>query len=601
MNLIQSVSTIAAVLLVDTLALGVSVAAEQPDYQVYIVNPPISNQAIRPRRELPSTCQPGTKLQVMACRGEYEPASFIVETQRRLREVRVEVGTLQSASGAIAASAVDVRVVAPCFRRITDWPGSVNWVLLHDPDLLVIRRKAQPEERFAGTSAVTQAYTKTMYFTREPVDTPTLQPAHIHRRQQFWLTVHVPENASADIYRAPVKIIPKNAPAQELTLELTVPDFDLLPPKFEYSVYYPTWIEGGSLKPDNPQKYAVVSEQQYLSELRNMVEHGCTNPTIYGGPVLNEDGKLDYSLVERILDLREQAGMRGGALYLLGGGPVIIAARPLTPEEREGNVRWMREIVTWARQRGYSDVYVMGMDEATGEKVRAQRDSLSSIHEGGGGVFVANYGGFYELVGDLLDLPILLHPVHIELDKLAMMPAATFLDYPESVQQASDPGHLLQPRYQEIIRGVHDNGFKIYTYMDLLSGYTLPEQQRRLRGIGLWKTGLDGTMTWAYTHITQARHSEPGPLHWSAIFSFVLRADEAPLDTLSWEAYREGYDDARYLATLQDALQQAKNAGRHPDLAADTEAWLEDVTMDADLDAWRREMARRTEALLKQQ
>jgi len=149
---------------------------------------------------------------------------------------------------------------------------------------------------------------------------------------------------------------------------------------------------------------------------------------------------------------------------------------------------------------------------------------------------------------------------------------------------------------------VHDNGFRIYTYMDLLSGYTLPEQQRRLRGIGLWKTGLDGTMTWAYTHITHApRHSEPGPLHYdlrSAIFSFVLRGDEAPFDTLSWEAYREGYDDARYLATLQDALQQAKNAGRHLDLAADTEMWLEGVTMDADLDAWRREMARRTEALL---
>ena len=598
MNLIQSVSTIIAVLLVDTLTLGLSVAAGQPDYQVYIVNPPISNQAIRPRRPLPSTCEPGTKLQVMACRGEYEPASFIVETQRTLREVRVEVGTLRSTSGAIPPSAVDVRVVAPCFRRITDWPGSLNWVLLHDPNLLVIRNEALPEAREEGASPVAKAYTKTMHFTREPVDTPTLQPAHIQRRQQFWLTVHVPENALADIYRAPVKIIPKNAPPQELTLELTVPDFDLLPPKFEYSVYYPTWIEGGGLKPDNPQKYAVVSEQQYLSELRNMVRHGCTNPTIYSGPVLNEDGKLDFAILERILDLREQAGMRGGALYLLHGGPVMIAARPLTPEEREGNVRWMREIVTWARQRGYSDVYLMGMDEATGEKMRAQRESLSSIHEGGGRVFVANYGDFYELAGDLLDLPILLHPVHQELDKLSMMPAATFLDYPESVQQASDPGHVLQPRYQEIIRGVHDNGFRIYTYMDLLAGRPLPEQHRRLRGIGLWKAGLDGTMTWAYTHITQARHSEAGPLDWSSIFSFVLRADEAPLDTLSWEAYREGYDDARYLATLQDALQQAKNAGRHPELATDTEMWLEDVTMDADLDAWRREMARRTEALL---
>ena len=77
------------------------------------------------------------------------------------------------------------------------------------------------------------------------------------------------------------------------------------------------------------------------------------------------------------------------------------------------------------------------------------------------------------------------------------------------------------------------------------------------------------------------------------------RGPEGVFDTLSWEAYREGYDDARYLATLQDAMAKAKAAGKHRRLVARTERWLGDLTVDADLDAWRLELARRTEALLK--
>ena len=52
-------------------------------------------------------------------------------------------------------------------------------------------------------------------------------------------------------------------------------------------------------------------------------------------------------------------------------------------------------------------------------------------------------------------------------------------------------------------------------------------------------------------------------------------------------------------ATLLDALEKAKAADKHLDLVRETEQWLDSLGMDADLDAWRLEMARRTEALLK--
>jgi hypothetical protein len=50
---------------------------------------------------------------------------------------------------------------------------------------------------------------------------------------------------------------------------------------------------------------------------------------------------------------------------------------------------------------------------------------------------------------------------------------------------------------------------------------------------------------------------------------------------------------------LQDAIAKAKAAGKHTRLVARTERWLGDLRVDADLDKWRREMARRTAALLQ--
>jgi hypothetical protein len=59
------------------------------------------------------------------------------------------------------------------------------------------------------------------------------------------------------------------------------------------------------------------------------------------------------------------------------------------------------------------------------------------------------------------------------------------------------------------------------------------------------------------------------------------------MSTMAWEGYREGCDDARYSATLQDVMAKAKAAGKHTRLVARTERWLDNVRVDADLGAWR--------------
>ena len=226
-------------------------------------------------------------------------------------------------------------------------------------------------------------------------------------------------------------------------------------------------------------------------------------------------------------------------------------------------------------------------------------------------MFISNYGKFFSFVGDVVDLAVITHPSGNPIDTantkssspdefLAAVP--TLPGVTDCVDWILDPAkrsYFNTPDYPVLIDKVHKNGFKVFTYADSLAGgYGIPEVQRRLRGLGLWKAKLNGTMPWSYHHFRVPPHFEAGPLHWSNFHSFVLRGAEAPFDTPSWEGYREGYDDARYLSTLQHALEKASTSGKHRELAGETESWLANVPTDIDLNHWRREMATRTETLL---
>ena len=348
--------------------------------------------------------------------------------------------------------------------------------------------------------------------------------------------------------------------------------------------------------PDSSKQslYNPVTDEQYLAESRNMVAHGCTNPCIYEGPEQDEAGNIQFTRLSNILDLREQAGMpKGVMLYLFDGAGMVIKEGELTDQQKQRNIEVAQTTVAWVRARGYTGALFMGADEYSGDRLRAMRESYESIRAGGSGIWVAGGRDLVDFMSDVVDVPVFAHPGAMAVDKLVQwqVDAVDWLLHPEQTPNW-DPEILLTPGYQQLIEATHKNGNKIFTYFDPQGGQPFPEYHRRHRGLGLWKTGLDGTMTWAYIHIgKKVPRPDDAKIKDNGVGlsgnSFVLRGPAGPLDTLSWEGYREGYDDARYLATLQDALKKAKAAGKHTGPVARTERWLEDITVDADLDAWR--------------
>ncbi len=585
-------------------------------YRTYVIRPAINNDPILADEPLPVQCRAETVMKLMCARGEYEPASFLVQTDRPLKQVMVTVSPLRGSAGTLAAETVDVRIAQKFNMSITWTRETLPWVLVHDPGMIkVIDRmpayfrnlKEEDWKPPAGNSL--QEYkdgnSRINILVKELIDTDTLQPADIEDFRQFWLTVHVPSDAASGTYKGTVTITAANASATTLSLEVTVPSFDLLPPKFEYSAYYPTEMEWPDTTDAQRERYHPITEQQYLAEMRNMVAHGCLNPCIYAGPQQDEAGNINFNRLNHLLDLREKAGMpKGMMLYIFGGAGLRIKEGALTEQEKQRSIEVAKATVAWAKQRGYLGAMLMGADEFSGDRLRAMRESYEAVRAGGSGIWVANHGDFADIMPDLLDRAIMAHRGALIVDAHQQWgtKAREFLMHRTRMIKWN-PSVWLMPHYQRSIKAAHEHGNKAFSYFDPQGGQQVPEQHRRHRCMGMWKSGLDGTMTWAYIHIytPTARLDDPGMqdggIPWSQN-AFVIRGPEGVLDTLSWEGYREGFDDARYLATLQDAMAKATAAGRHTELVARTQRWLDNLPINADLDKWRAEMARRTELLL---
>ena len=606
-------SIVAKTLLVCSLLVAFSALCQGRDYTVHVVNPAVTNHMILRDGPLPPVCNEATAIELSACRGEYEPASFVVTASRPLESVLIEVGQLTGPGGTWPDDTVDVRVVKEYYRgtldrgaevlnRGTD-PGYASFptLLVHDESFLAI----EPAPTKTNPKAMKNV------LRGELRDTAELQPVTINKRKQFWVTVHVPEHAKPGTYRTTVRIVPQNDDTSELSLQVQVYPFTLLPPMLEYSMYYPV-----TLVPEGSQDWrsgkwtntALITPRQYIVECKNMLAHGLSNPNIYTGPSKRPDGSLDFSPLEQVLELRQSVGMHPKALYLVAS-PCPFRTRPLTPEERQQIHRYVPEVNAWASEHGYEEVFHMATDEMWGEALLAARDSMATVDEAGGLVFTAvlepwvavlaptRSTEFLDRVLDVLHLPVLHSTV---MDHLAS--AARKYTVEESLRHMAEIAKAAncealaqhqQERYRKTIDRVHHLGNKIYTYMNPRGGAPLPELQRRSEGLGLWRVGFDGTMTWAYTHIVGDAVNQP------MRYAKVYRTEYGVLDTLHWEGWREGVDDVRYLTTLLDALNRARGRFPHEPLISETDDWVDAIDVaNGDLDAIRREMARRIVALM---
>ena len=539
---------------------------------IYAVSPMTSEMILPADRYVSG--QAASELSLTAARGEYEPASFVVSALLPLDSVTVAVSDLRAGARTIPAESVDVKAIK-CWHQ-----GGTAGVRIHQdkstrlliPELLLnddtlIRVDEENQEDYAKLSfpdGPTYAWIGdptnldrggSLGVDAFPIkDSPRLLPVTIAagRNKQFWLTVHVPADAPAGTYEGTVTVRAGDAILAELALGVEVLPFELLEPYYTSSMDYHGRPGPGKGTISSWGK----SWEQFRRELENMVAHGLRNCQHYS---------IKPEILGEVLKVREEVGMDNRTLYLKGTIPIGNATEPEALEQIKRDVRAVLELT---RPHGTETVHFYGIDEKTGEELRAQRPAWEAVREAGGKIFVAGGGDNIEMMGDIQDM-------HVR------------AGWPDA---------------EEVARW-HAYGHKIFSYANPQTGVEDPVLYRRNFGLLLWKYEYDGAATNAYQHTFGTTWNDFDHKTYRA-HTIAYPTVDGVVDTIAWEGYREGVDDVRYVTTLQESIARAAESndpviGRRAGAAREFLEGLKAGTRieSGDLDAIRREIVAHAKAL----
>ena len=497
---------------------------------IYRLNP-MSNE-----RALPD-CHPdvpGTalgELSLAGCRGEYESASFAVYAKHDMQDLRLEIGDLRSGERILPASSIDPYVVKCWYQAGRDvmfyTPDKklVPELLLKDDALVRVDTGEEANHVRSTADDGTTAYLPASGTNSaalegvRPIDAATLQPVTMPGKtlKQFWLTVHIPEDAAAGQYTGSVRLSAAGITPVDIPFRVTVHAFDLAQPSLVYSIYH-----SSKLNPDDPGWTIAAhykSEEQYMAELRDLKAHGVLYPNLWQS--------LQSGLAPRVLELRKEAGLPNERLFSL--------TPTGSPSGAPGMVKEWKEL---AAPFGYKDVYLYGEDEASGDVLRRQRSSWEAVQKAGGKTFASAWKEDpFEVMGSRLNLLVW--------------------------SGGADPGKAKQ---------WHSVGSQIFCYSNPQGGIEEPATYRYNYGLALWKAGYDGAMTfayqWAYGHIWNDFDSVKFREH-----CFTYPTVNGIVGTIQWEGFREAVDDVSYITTLEKAIEQAGDT----EPARRARAWLDEL------------------------
>ncbi len=566
--------------------------------------PAITNDPILPWAEIPA--KPSDVMAMRACRGEYEPASFVAYAIDDDLTIEVTATDLKGDTGAISSTCVDIRVVKCWYQagggegysqspKYVEEVGEKDIMILENTPVDEGRRVLTPELLLKDDDLVRtekwfrQNFVKLQYpdgkkrwlwasaprvvfpdgktvdpwimspdtvgkpddssvETKPIKDAATLQPVRIPKRtsKQCWITVHVPADARAGYYEGEVQVCSQGNLLETLRLRLEVLPFELEPNQLESSIYLHFFGSKGfvGLPLDEKGKGTVGAD------LRSVEQYRAELKNLLAHGVDNPTESIPLEQLEVALQVRKEVGMKMDYLYHTFEGLGGWEIKPVDVER-------LKKVVALAKKYGYKGVYFYGLDEAQGDKLEASRPELEKIHQAGGKIFMAGLtpdlgGDSINIVGDLQDLMVMSY----------------------------------FPR-KEIAAAWHAKGHKIMSYANPQSGFEKPETYRRNYGLVLDYAGYDGGMTFSYYWFGWNDFNVWPPYR---DHMFVYPTVDGVIDTIAWEGYREGIDDLRYLATLRKAISKAEKSAAVPEAKA-ARAFIENLDVNkADLGVVRNEM-----------
>jgi len=477
--------------------------------RITILNHPISNNAVLPYSKSIPDASSSDSITMTTTPGEYEPASFVIQSgKQQLNQVVITISNLVNESddnNYIESESIDTRLVKAWFQSSDVMRRSnrkkpkrlVPELLLHDNELVKVDYKNQ----------LNLVRTKPSL-----TDAPRLKPFSIqpHFNQQLWLTLNTPETTKPGNYRGEIVITAHYNDASQfrktLAIRCKVLPFQLEKTDLFMGQYYLARLAKGT-----KTYYSARGKnlRQMEAELRDMKEHGVNLITLDHGYVKNTNSAIDFLPLVPHLELIKKA-------QLLENPLIYIDWSVGEHDDVQQYKRKLESLRFVLKKNGVNDFWVYNRDEKKLSILKKSLHTFAAAHNVGAKNIVAiTRADIAITLKDHLDIAVVQHRTK-----------------------------------QKTIDEINKTGAKTLAYGLPHAGEEKPAATRYTYGLGLVEKGFSGTISYAY----QAGECWDDWMHWEKSHYrpnvMAYPTTNQPIPTLQWEAWREGVDDLRYLATF---------------------------------------------------
>lgn len=469
-------------------------------------------------------------LRIFATPGEHEPLTLCVHLLRPVERIEVECSDL----GPIAAETIDVRHV----RYMRARPNYVGMGLYRIvPDVL------EPMWMF---------HQREIYNPAAPVG---LDAGVTHR---FWLTVRVPDDAAPGLYHGSVTVTDEQGNQAAVPVSLRVLPIQLRSdPTKIYGMYYRHPLTKWQRAPDEHSKQHWLRRAEL--EHADMAEHGMRNIVIsaWCRPAA-DDGtfEADWTLLEKTLELCRKHGFTGPYATHINASGIYRKyvgrswgshcedAEIPPPEYAEELTAMTRFIESERKKYGWPEFLYYPIDEPGrhAKSVELTRITLEAIRKAGAPTYVTAAP-----------------------EQEAFQPLRPFVTVWCT--------QTFLPDRETVLADMAARDVQYWCYPNKSCGendHTTVAGGRMTYGLGFWRSGFVALIPWIYSSDT----SDPMNYLTGTAMDFLVRhePDGTPMSVTIWESYREGYDDYRYLYTLEQLIAEARESGSAKAIAAAEQA-----------------------------
>ncbi len=452
-------------------------------------------------------------LVAFAAPGEFEPLAFALYPVRPLQNLKVRVSAPAASSGEVPANRIDVRLA-------TYW--NVGY----------------------------PSYTTVNTYRRVPelLERVTLHSSPTGECQWYWLTIHVPDDARPGLYRGTVTLWDDGfGQAVQIPLALRVLGFPLQKdPRKHFSAYF--YVRNRSLYRGRDAAFIrLAADKDYQA----MIDFGLDMlPTLY---LRCEDGKRIVLSEADELERMLAVGLKGSAAVTADSviGRIYRDTTPGGKQESHWRVNPLpppafyervtelfRAFEAERKAKGWPEFICCPIDEVD-----------ASCKEFGAGVYAAvkaaglrTYATKDPIGADSAD-----YAPHLDV----------WCSQPYSMPYERVVG---QSRYEYWCYPNHNAG-------EIKDRRTMCQGGRMTYGFGLWRSGYTTLIPWHWCW-----PSDPDPFDYlrGRYSGCGQRVDDEGevIPAVYWACFREGYDDGRYLYTLQQAIVERAGSENPACLAA---------------------------------